>query len=84
MYDGFNQLATFNRGTTNSNKHSFNGSSARSQTWSADPLGAWSTVTTDDTAQGRTHNAKNQLTAMGTSTLTCDANGNFTTAETGQ
>ena len=42
-----------------------------------------SSVTTDGTTQDRTSNAQNQLTSVGSSTLTYDANGNTTTDDLG-
>lgn len=57
---------------------------SRSQAWSFDPLGNWSSLTTDGTAVSRTHNKQNQVTAVGSANLTFDANGNTTTDETGK
>jgi RHS repeat-associated protein len=87
-YDGLNQLAAFARGTLSDT----NGdgvpdtvaSPSRSQSWSVDALGNFTSVTSDGTAQGRTHNKQNQLTGVGGSTLTYDASGNLTTDETGR
>jgi RHS repeat-associated protein len=57
---------------------------SRSQTWSFDALGNWSSVTTDGTAQSRTHNQQNEVTAAGSATLTFDGNGNTTTDDAGR
>ena len=48
------------------------------QDWALDAAGNWSGVTTDGTAQSRTHDAQNRLTAMGPDTLDYDADGNLT------
>jgi RHS repeat-associated protein len=70
-YDQLNQLTSFARGS-------------HTQSWTLDALGNWSILTTDGTAQNRTHNQQNEVTAVGGSTLTFDANGNLTTDETGK
>ena len=44
----------------------------------------WDSVTTDTTTQTRSHNAQNQVTAVGGATLTYDGNGNLTRDETGR
>src|SRR5262249_46291336 len=59
-------------------------SASRSQSWSLDGLGNWSSVTSDGTAQSGTFNKQNEETAFGGNTLTFDANGNLTTDETGK
>jgi RHS repeat-associated protein len=48
-----------------------------------DALGNWSTFTNDGVPQPRTHNRQNQVTAVGTTNLTFDNNGNTTTDDTG-
>jgi YD repeat-containing protein len=56
-----------------------------SPTWEFDPLGNWSTLTTDGTPQARTHNRQNQITAIsGQTTPAYDNNGNLTTDQTGK
>jgi RHS repeat-associated protein len=70
-YDGFNQLTSFSR----NNGHS--------QSWTLDPLGNWTSVTTDGNTQTRTANAQNQYTSVsGGATPTYDNNGNLTTDPT--
>jgi RHS repeat-associated protein len=83
-YDGLNQLADFQRGTLNGTKDGIVGTPARTQSWDPDALGNFESVTTDGTPESRTHNAQNQLTGVGSNTLTFDANGNLTTDETGR
>src|SRR5437660_9417772 len=53
--------------------------------WSLDPVGNFSSTTTDGgSAVNRTHNKQNEVTALGASTLTFDANGNTTTDDNGK
>ncbi|MSX71223.1 MAG: hypothetical protein F2752_06610, partial [Actinobacteria bacterium] len=56
-------------------------SSSRTQAWNLDALGNWSTLTTNSTGQSRTHNAQNQVTGVGSTSLTYDANGSMTADE---
>jgi YD repeat-containing protein len=87
-YDSLNQLTAFARGAlsdTNSDGVPDTVSTAsRSQSWNFDAVGNWSSVTTDGTAQSRTHNQQNEVTAAGSATLTFDGNGNTTTDDTGR
>src|SRR5439155_6373487 len=83
-YDQLNQLTDFRRGTLNTGKDSISGTASRSQSWSLDALGNFSGVTTDGTSQTRTHNQQNEVTGVGSSSLTFDANGALTTDETGR
>jgi RHS repeat-associated protein len=82
-YDGLNQLTSFQRGTLNGTKTGLTGSASHSQSWSFDALGNWSSLTTDGTAQTRSHNQQNEVTAAGAATLTFDAAGNTTTDDQG-
>ncbi|WP_161968070.1 RHS repeat domain-containing protein [Fimbriiglobus ruber] len=83
-YDGLNQLATFARGTLNGTKTGISGTASATQSWTPDALGNFTSVTTNGTAQSRTANAQNEITAIGGATTpTYDANGNMTTDETG-
>jgi hypothetical protein len=51
----------------------------RSQNWSLDALGNWSSLSNDGTAQSRTHNSQNQITSIQTWAMpTCDNNGDTT------
>ncbi len=89
-YDNLNRLTAFRRGTLSA---SVTGgaldtvtTATRTQSWNLDQLGNWdgsSGVTTDGAAQSRTHNSRNQATAVGGSTLTFDYNGNTTKDENG-
>jgi RHS repeat-associated protein len=87
-YDALNQLTDFRRGvlsdTNSDNIPDTVSTASRTQSWTLDALGNWSTLTSDGTAQNRTHNKQNEVTAVGGSTLTFDANGNLTTDETGK
>src|SRR5262249_54058045 len=87
-YDNLNQLQEFRRGTlsdTNSdNVPDTVTTASRSQVWSFDAQGNWSSLNTDGTPVSRTHNKQNQVTAVGAATLTFDNNGNLKTDETGK
>src|SRR5262249_2431953 len=82
-YDGLNQLTSFQRGTLNAGHTGLVGSASRSQSWSLDALGNWSSLTSDGTPQARSHNRQNEVTGVGAATRTFDANGNRTTDEQG-
>ncbi len=74
-YDALGQLTDYQQGTPGD-------AVTRTQSWDLDPLGNWSTVTTDGVDQIRTHNAQNELTGIGeAASLTYDGNGNLTTDE---
>lgn len=84
-YDGLNQMASFDRGTLNSGKTGLTGTASRTQSWDYDALGNWDSVTTNGTAQTRTHDKQNQITAVsGLTTPTYDAEGNLTKDQNGQ
>ncbi len=87
-YDSLNQLSAFARGTlTDANSDGIPdtvATASRGQSWTVDGLGNFSSVTSDGTAQSRTHNKQNEVTGVGGSTLVFDANGNTTTDETGK
>ena len=54
-------------------------------TWSLDPVGNFSSTTTDGgSAVNRTHNKQNEVTAAGAQALAYDANGNTLTDDRGQ
>ncbi len=73
-YDSLNELTSFQRGTLNGSKDGLTGSAARAQSWNLDALGNFATQTTDGTAQTRSHNQQNQITAVsGGTTPTYDA-----------
>jgi RHS repeat-associated protein len=78
-YDNLDQLTSFQRGTLNSTKTGLTGSASRSQSWSPDALGNFTSVTTNGTAQTRTANQQNEITSIqGQGSVTYDANGNLT------
>ena len=88
-YDLLNQLTDFRRGTlSDSNSDGIPDTvttASRTQSWAFDPLGNWSTLTTDGTGQMRTHNKQNQITSIQSlTTPTYDANGNTTGDENGK
>src|SRR5439155_6168277 len=57
---------------------------ATSQSWSLDVMGNFASQTTDGTAVSRTHNKQNEISTVGSATLTYDANGSMTTDELGR
>src|SRR5262249_9740224 len=84
-YDALRQLTGFQRGTLNSTHDGLTGSASRSQSWSPDALGNFSSVTSDSTTQTRSHNQQNEITAIsGAGTVSYDANGNLTADGSGQ
>jgi len=87
-YDALNQLTGFARGAlSDANSDGVLdtvASPSRSQGWDFDALGNWESLSTDGTPESRSHNRQNQVTTVGASTLTYDANGNMTTDETGR
>src|SRR5262249_21744023 len=87
-YDNLNQLSAFARGTlsdTNSDGIPDTVASAsRTQSWTPDALGNFSSVTTNGTATNRTHNQQNEVTTVGSSNLAFDKNGNTTTDNQGK
>src|SRR5262249_31433953 len=64
QYDSLNQLTSFQRGTLNGTKDGLTGSASRSQSWAFDPLGNWTSVTTDGSTQTRSYNKQNQITSI--------------------
>jgi RHS repeat-associated protein len=82
-YDNLNQLTAFARGTLNG-AHDTISSPTHSQSWSLDAAGNFTSQTTDGTQVNRTHNKQNEVTGVGSSTLTFDKNGNLTKDDTGQ
>jgi YD repeat-containing protein len=83
-YDSLGQMTAFERGTLNTTKDGVSGTASRTQSWTLDALGNFASVTTDGTAQSRTHNQQNEVTGVGGSTLTYDNDGSLTTDETGR
>ncbi|MGN6366760.1 MAG: RHS repeat-associated core domain-containing protein [Phycisphaerae bacterium] len=70
-YDDLNQLANVTRG------------GSAYQSWSLDALGNMQSVTTSGTTVNNTTNSQNELTGVGSSTLTYDNDGNTTTDDQG-
>jgi RHS repeat-associated protein len=79
-YDPLDRLVRFQRGTLNAARDGLAAAATRTQTWSLDPLGNWTSLTTDRQASSRTHNRQNQITNLGHSH---DANGNLTAIDHG-
>lgn len=65
-YDGEDRLVSFNR------------TSGLSQSWSLSAVGDWNSVTTNGTAQTRTHGPSHELLTGGGSNVTTDVKGNIT------
>jgi YD repeat-containing protein len=84
-YDGLNQLASFDRGTLNTNKDGISGTPSRTQAWDYDALGNWDGLTTNGSTQTRSANRQNEVTSVsGATTPANDANGNLTGDEAGK
>jgi len=93
-YDKLNRLGNFIRGALSASGNNGSGNldtvsttsnlTKHSESWTLDTLGNWSSETIDGTATSRTHDSKDQLTAVGSASLTFDANGNTTTDSNGQ
>ncbi|MEI7924533.1 MAG: hypothetical protein WCJ40_21705, partial [Planctomycetota bacterium] len=87
-YGNLNQLTSFSRGVlSDANSDGLFdtvSSPSRTQAWSLDALGNWANLTANGTGQSRTHNAQNQVTGVGSTSLTFDANGSMTADESGR
>src|SRR5205807_8064117 len=75
-YDNLNQATGFARGVLSASGSVLDtvASASRTQSWNLDAIGNWTSVTTNGTAQNRTHNAQNEDTAAGSQSLTFDHN----------
>jgi RHS repeat-associated protein len=83
-YTGENELATFQRGTLNGGDTGLTGAASASQSFVTNATGDFTSVTTNGTAQTRTANAQNEITAVsGATTPTYDPNGNMTGDQNG-
>jgi len=86
--NNLNQLTSFSRGvlsdTNSDGLFDTVASPSRTQAWSLDALVNWANLTTNSTSQSRTHNAQNQVTGVGSTSLTYDANGSMTADESGR
>ncbi|WP_428936901.1 RHS repeat-associated core domain-containing protein [Fontivita pretiosa] len=82
-YDGLNRLTDFQRGElSDPNSDGIPDTittAARTQAWTLDALGNWSTISTDGTPASRTHNRQNQITNTG---FVHDNNGNLKQSST--
>jgi RHS repeat-associated protein len=76
QYDGLNRLVSYDQGVVDDQGDDIPGDDTASGSWQLDALGNWK--------NGRTNNAQNQVTTVGTATLSYDANGNTTTDQSGQ
>jgi RHS repeat-associated protein len=86
-YDSLNQLVAFARGPLNGARDTV-AAASRSQNWSLDAVGNWTSVTTDGTTQGRVVNQQNEVTSITSAApavaLTYDGEGNLTRDERGR
>ena len=82
VHDNLNRLMSVTRGTLSGS--TISGTPTFSQSYTLDALGNWDSSTTNGTSQARTHNRKNELTAIGGTALSYDANGNLRIDETGK
>ena len=83
-YDGLNRLTTFARGTLNGDGTAIAGAPTGTESWDYDAVGNWKSNTVNGTTTVRTNNAQNQVSTVGSATLTYDANGNTLTDDAGQ
>jgi RHS repeat-associated protein len=87
-YDNLNEIQAFARGVLSASQQGGPldtvASPSHTQSYTPDALGNFSNVTTDGTPQSRSSNQQNEVTQVGSATLTFDANGNLTTDETGK
>jgi hypothetical protein len=72
QYDGLNRLVSYDQGVVDDQGDDIPGDDTASGSWQLDALGNWK--------NGRTNNAQNQVTTVGTATLSYDADGNTTTS----
>jgi RHS repeat-associated protein len=93
-YDTLNRITDFRRGTLTSSGNNgssldavttgnLNSLSGHTQGWTLDALGNWSSSSTDGTSTSRTTNSQNQVTAVGSTSVAFDNNGNTTTDDQG-
>jgi YD repeat-containing protein len=86
-YDGLNQLSAFARGVLSASQQNGPrdtvGNPSTTESWAYDALGNFSSVTLNSTQTSRTHNQQNEVTAVGSTNLAFDKNGNTTTDDQG-
>jgi hypothetical protein len=71
-YDNEDRLTGFSRAATS-------GPALLSQSWSLTAVGDWTSVTTNGTAQSRTHGPTHELLTAGGQNVATDVKGNITT-----
>ena len=85
-YDNLDQLTDFARGTLSDSDSDgildTVASPSRTQAWDLDAMGSWQSLSTNGAGQSRTQNVQNQVTGVGSTSLTSDANGSMRTGET--
>ena len=79
-YDGLNQLTGFARGTLSASQQGGQldtvSNPSETESWALDALGNFTSVTLNGTPTSRTNNQQNEVTAVGSSNLSYDKNGN--------
>ena len=95
-YDNLNRVTSFSRGTlTHTNSANVDPSGrgladtvatpSKTQGWTLDAQGNWTSFSTNGTAQTRAFNTRNQITSISGATIpTYDSNGNTTTDDQGK
>ena len=81
-YDGLNRLTGFDRGTIDGSGTI--ASPTTTESWQLDAVGNWQSNTVNSVTTARTNNAQNQVTSVGSATLSYDSNGNTLADGTGQ
>jgi RHS repeat-associated protein len=86
-YDNLNQLTGFARGTLSASQQGGQldtvTSPSTTEGWALDAMGNFTSVTLNGTPTSRTTNQQNEVTAVGSNSLTFDKNGNMTTDDQG-
>ena len=82
--DRLNRLSAFARGELSAQRGGIVGEPLRTQSWDLDALGNFQSVSTNGAAVSRAHNLQNQVTAVGSATLSYDGNGNAQVDEQGR
>jgi RHS repeat-associated protein len=82
-YDALNRLVTYEAGALASGDTSISGTPSANETWTLDNIGNMDSVTSDSTSTSRTINSRNQITGVGSSSLSYDGNGNTLTDSAG-
>jgi RHS repeat-associated protein len=82
--DRLNRLSAFARGELNGQRDGIVGEPLRTQSWDLDALDNFQSVSTNGAAVSRAHNLQNQVTAVGSATLSYNGNGNAQVDEQGR